>query len=255
MKCVQLVFSPTGGTKKVSEAITGAWGGAVETVDLTNAALDFSGIEFRKEDLVLISVPSFGGRVPGLAAERIGMVHGNGACCVLVCVYGNRAYEDTLVELSDIAGKGGVRVLSAVAAVAEHSIMHQYAAGRPDSKDIQQLRDISGKILEKFRQAADTFPLVVLPGNRPYKKSGGAMMVPKAGKKCVGCGLCASECPAQAISRDSLKTADAKKCISCMRCVEKCPHGARSINQAMVSAAALVIKKACSVPKECELFL
>ena len=128
MKCVQLVFSPTGGTKKVSEAITGAWGGAVETVDLTNAALDFSGIEFQKEDLVLISVPSFGGRVPGLAAERIGMVHGNGACCVLVCVYGNRAYEDTLVELSDIAGKGGFRVLSAVAAVAEHSIMQP--AGR-----------------------------------------------------------------------------------------------------------------------------
>ena len=171
----------------------------------------------------LIAMPSYGGRVPALAAERLGKLQGNGAACVLLCVYGNRAYEDTLVEMADLAEGCGFRVIAGAAALAEHSIVRKIAAGRPDGADREVLGEMSGKILEKFRQAADTFPLVVLPGNRPYKKSGGAMMVPKAGKKCVGCGLCASECPAQAISRDSLKTAYAKKCISCMRCVEKCP--------------------------------
>ena len=46
-----------------------------------------------------------------------------------------------------------------------------------------------------------------------------------------------------------------KKCIGCMRCVKQCPHKARKVNGAMVSIAAMAIKKACSVRKENELFL
>ncbi|MDO5322525.1 MAG: 4Fe-4S binding protein [Clostridia bacterium] len=49
--------------------------------------------------------------------------------------------------------------------------------------------------------------------------------------------------------------ADTKKCISCMRCVKQCSHNARKVNGAMVSVAALAIKRACSVRKENELFL
>ncbi len=67
-------------------------------------------------------------------------------------------------------------------------------------------------------------------------------------------GGCAENCPAQAISRDSLKTADSKKCISCMRCVAGCPRSARKVNGALVSVAAMAIKKACSERKEAELF-
>ena len=72
--------------------------------------------------MAVIAVPSYGGRVPGTAAGRLGAIRGNGARAVLVCVYGNRAYEDTLVELQDIAKQAGFRVTAAVAAVAEHSI-------------------------------------------------------------------------------------------------------------------------------------
>lgn len=50
-------------------------------------------------------------------------------------------------------------------------------------------------------------------------------------------------------------TADTKKCVSCMRCVKLCPHNARKVNGAMVSVAALAIKKACSARKENELFM
>lgn len=69
-----------------------------------------------------------------------------------------------------------------------------------------------------------------IPGNRPYKKAGGAGLVPKATKDCISCGLCAKNCPAQAISRENLKTADSGKCISCMRCVALCPKSARKVN-------------------------
>lgn len=252
MAYVQLVFSPTGGTRKVAQAITEGWGTEVSTIDLTDPSVDFSRCSLAADDLVLIAVPSFGGRVPALAIRRLALVHGNGAHCVLTCVYGNRAYEDTLAELQDAAEQCGFRVLAAVAAVAEHSIMHQYAAGRPDEQDTRTLKDFSQKILAKFRSDSQTAPAI--PGNRPYRKAGGGM-VPQADASCIGCGLCAKQCPARAISADNVRKADSRLCISCMRCVVQCPHSARKVNGAMVAAAALAMKKVCSVRKECELFI
>lgn len=255
MKYAQLIFSPTGGTQKVAATITENWDTDIETIDLTDASVDFANTVFQKEDLVLIAVPSYGGRVPGLAVQRLLQIGGGGASCVLACVYGNRAYEDTLVELNDVAEQCGFRVLAAVAAVAEHSIMHQYAAGRPDRHDIEQLHDSSAKILAKFRDVPYAKSAIPIPGNRPYKQAGKVDLVPKAGKNCVSCGLCAAHCPAQAISRQEIRSADSKKCISCMRCVAQCPHKARRINRALVSVASRAMKKVCSVRKECELFI
>ncbi|XCP84570.1 4Fe-4S binding protein [Roseburia hominis] len=206
------------------------------------------------EEIAVIALPSYGGRVPALAAERLKKVQGNGMPCVLLCVYGNRAYEDTLVEMEDLAKACGFSVVAAVAAVAEHSIMHQYAAGRPDATDEKNMKEIGAKILEKLSGSlvSDSF---VIPGNRPYKKAGGVGLVPKADSACVNCGLCANQCPADAIDNTNLKTADKTKCISCMRCVVKCPKNARNVNSAMVAAASLALKKACSVRKECEYYL
>lgn len=254
MALVQITFSPTGGTEKVADIIAEEWEVPVTRVDLSDAKTDCSKIKLGQGDTVLIAVPSYGGRVPELAAKRLMKINGNQARCVIVCVYGNRAYEDTLVELRDIVESCGFHAIAAISAVAEHSIMHQYATGRPDEKDEEVLRGFAKTIYGKLM--ADELPASVLevPGNRPYKKAGGAGLVPKATKECVGCGLCAKKCPAQAISNDNLKTADSKKCISCMRCVAGCPRSARKVNGALVSAAALAIRKACSERKEAELF-
>lgn len=254
MKFVQVIFSPTGGTARAAEIITLAWDKTAETIDLSDPSVDFSKFSFEPEDVVLIALPSYGGRVPAIAAERMSRLKGNSANGVLLCVYGNRAYEDTLAEMSDLAKSCGFRVAAAVAAVAEHSIMHQYAAGRPDDGDARELKAYAEKILEKIKTGtAGSEPKV--PGNRPYKKAGGAGMVPKATKGCTECGLCAKQCPVQAIDPNDVKKTDAGTCISCMRCVAKCPNDARKINSGMVAAASLAMKKACSVRKECELFL
>lgn len=255
MDVSQIVFSPTGGTKQVADIITKAWGMSVNEIDLTNAETDYAALSLQKDDIAVIAVPSYGGRVPSLAAERISKIHGNQAQCVIVCVYGNRAYEDTLIELKDIAEKSGFKVIAAVAAIAEHSIMHQYAAGRPDDKDKQELQDFAEKILKKMKSGVVETSILHIPGNYPYKKAGGAGLVPKADNKCTNCGLCAENCPAQAISKDNLKAADSKKCISCMRCVVKCPQSARKVNGAMVSVAALAMKKICSIRKKNELYI
>jgi hypothetical protein len=93
MKLYDIVFSPTGGTKKVADYLIDALEGDVTTVDLTDSKQDFHAVSLTKEDVAVISVPSYGGRVPAVAVERLGMVHGDGARAVLVCVYGNRAYR------------------------------------------------------------------------------------------------------------------------------------------------------------------
>ncbi len=248
MRTVEIMFSPTGGTEKVAHIISRRWSDHTETIDLSDPKTDFAKCEIQKEDMVLIAMPSFGGRAPAVAIERLKQIKGNGAGCTLVCVYGNRAYEDTLAEMEDAAKACGFRVIAAIAAVAEHSIISQYAANRPDASDEAQLTQFAERILGKDGEALS------IPGDRPYKKAGGGGLVPKAAKDCVKCGLCAEQCPVQAIDRSTLK-ADAKTCISCMRCVKRCPHGARTVSKAMVSVAALAIKKACSVRKENELYL
>lgn len=177
MKLYDIVFSPTGGTKKVADDLTDALEGEVTTVDLTDSKQDFNAVSLTKEDAAVISVPSYGGRVPAVAAERLGMVHGNGAKAVLVCVYGNRAYEDTLAELEDTAKQAGFQVIAAVAAIAEHSIARQFAAGRPDAQDAAQLSDFAKQIQHKLSAADTSEPAI--PGNRPYKKAEEQAWCPK----------------------------------------------------------------------------
>ncbi len=248
MNVIEIIFSPTGGTEKAAHIIGRRWSNNAVSIDLSDSQIDFTKYEIDREDMVLIAMPSNGGRAPAVAIERLKRISGNGAKCTLVCVYGNRAYEDTLVEMEDAAKECGFKVIAAIAAVAEHSIIPQYAANRPDASDEAQLADFADRILQKEGDAAS------IPGNRPYKKGGGASLVPKVTKDCVKCGLCAAKCPVQAIDPETL-TADSKKCISCMRCVKQCPHDARKVSGAMVSVAAMAIKKACSVRKENELFL
>ena len=244
----QLLFSPTGGTAAAADALL-----AGTVLDLTDQDRDFSAVTLTAEDVAFIAVPSYGGRVPLPAVERLGKVHGGGARAVLVCVYGNRAYEDTLAELSDVAEFAGFRVVAGVAALAEHSIARKYAAGRPDESDKAVLRDFQARIQAKLDAGDTTAP--ALPGHRPYKPLGVRSMVPRTAKRCIECGRCAAACPVGAIDAADPRRTDADLCIGCMRCVKLCPVEARTIDPDALAGLEARLAPLCTGRKENELFL
>lgn len=265
MAVFEIMFSPTGGTKKVSDVFTKALTKAMSepiaeviaqesaVIDLLKRDKDYSACAFSAEDVCIVSVPSYGGRVPETAVSRLSQMKGNGAKAILIVVYGNRDYDDTFAELQDVLEAAGFVCAAGIAAIAEHSIMRQFAAGRPDKEDEEQLQGFAERIGEVLKKQTKTG--LTLPGNRPYRKYGGVPMKPQAGKACTRCGTCARECPTGAIPADDPSRTNTESCISCMRCIAVCPENARSVSKALLAAGSMKLKKACSVRKENTLFL
>ena len=242
-----ITFSPTGGTNRVADILCGALHPRWIQVDLMDERI----LETKETDVCLVAVPSFGGRVPDLAVQRLRNITGK-AKAILVCVYGNRAYEDTLVELQDILTEQGLRPVAAVAAIANHSIMRQFAANRPDYHDARRLADIAGFIAAKLRKKSTE---LTVPGNRPYKDYKVAPMIPQTGADCIGCGVCAQRCPMEAINMVDLTATDTAKCISCMACTKVCPTGARAVPAGLVEFLVQRIGHALEDPKDIEYFV
>lgn len=247
----QIAFSPTGGTRRVSELLcSGIEAKSILTELCVKEELCLPSIA--AGDLVVVSIPVYAGRVPALAVERLNAVESNGATCVIVAVYGNRAYEDALVEMQDVATAQGFNVVAAVAANAEHSICRMYGAGRPDAADAGELASFGRAILERV-QGGKPFGRLALPGNRPYKQ-GCSGPFPVANQDCTECGVCASQCPTGAISADNPKDNNNQLCIGCMRCVSVCPSHARGIGESL-KVLAVRLEPLCRDRKKNELFL
>lgn len=246
-----ITFSPTGGTRRVAEAVVSTWNN-VTYIDLTKPAKDFTEIAFERTDMVAIVMPVYSGRIPAFAVDRLQQIKAANSKCVIVAVYGNRAYEDALVELQDTAAQCGFDIIAAITAVAEHSIMRQFATGRPNDNDRAELGDFGRQVMDKASRNETN--AIDIPGNRPYRQAGG-VFVPKATRQCSGCGICAHSCPAQAIDLQNPKLVDKSRCIGCFRCVAICPEHARRFNPLLLKAVALMMGKAFAGHKPNELFI
>lgn len=262
-KCVRIMeFSPTGGTKKaagyLAEGIRKGFLAAGipveegETVDLLDR--EFKGVAFGPEELVVAAAPAFGGRIPALMAERLELVRAEGAGGVAVIVYGNRAYEDCFAELGDCLEDCGFRLEAAAALLAEHSMVREVAAGRPDDRDREEILGFGEKIAASLMESSEGRELT-LPGNRPYKVWNQMPFAPVPDESCTACGRCGELCPTGAIAPEDPGKVELSKCILCMRCAAVCPLGARKLP---APAAALLAEKLFPIRdlrRENELFL
>ena len=247
-KATIVYFSPTGNTRKTLEAMAEAVGEQTVCIDLT-ADLKGPVCQFQKDDFVIFGAPVYGGRIPAAARERFLGLKGDRTPCLAVVTYGNRDFDDALLELTDLAVSQGFVVKGAAAAVGRHTY-GEIQTDRPDASDLEQDRDFAAKAAEKPEEA----PAVEIPGNRPYKDGGsGGSFRPLTSDACVKCGLCVKRCPMQAIGDDCTTISDA--CISCFRCIRQCPKQAKNMETQEYQAFARMFTEKLKNRRENQYFL
>lgn len=228
-----LYFSATGGTEKV---IKGIAGGMCDHFNEYNITLPMNREEevcFGSNDLVIVGVPVYAGRVPLFLMNYLLKIKGNNTSAVFVAVYGNRHYDDALLELKHAFEKNGFTGIAAGAFVGEHSNTTKVGTNRPDVDDLELAKQFGVEIKNKLNQNNDITQLseLVVKGNFPYKERPNMPPItPSTSSDCINCGICAKHCPMGAISFTDFGEINASKCIRCCSCVKKCPVNAKQIN-------------------------
>ena len=241
-------FSPTGGTRKVADAIAAGLNTPVVEMDLTRAD---SSVTLGENDGLMAVLPVFAGRVPQIALERLAVLNGNGRKAVAVVVYGNREFDDALLETRDALEANGFRVVAAAAFIAEHSMARSIAAGRPDAEDQALCRQFAADVMAKTEDA----PSVQVPGNTPYKALKPSAFHPAADENCIRCGVCARQCPVGAIPMENPSETRNDLCINCMRCVEVCPESSRALPDAFRTMITQMLNQNAAGYKKPAIFL
>ncbi len=242
-------FSPSGTTRKYATVMAEAFCEDFQLIDLTHGACEVE-CDLVDGDTVLLIVPVYAGRIPEMAAKLFSQIDGHGMKAIVGVVYGNRDYDDALLELADIAIADGFEVIGAGAFIAQHCIFPKVANGRPDSSDIAKAVDFIKRAKQSGKLDIDT-----VKGNRPYKKPGAVPLRPQTDEKeCRSCGLCVRECPTGAIDPVTLTT-DNDKCITCCRCIAVCSTNARRFKGLMYATVGKVFCAQNSRRREPELFL
>lgn len=250
----QFYFSATGTTKKVVREIGSHFSSEAGKRDILREP--FTTQESVDGDtLAVIGVPVYSGRIPESCVEMLGKLKGKNTPAIAVVVYGNRDYDDALLELTEILTGNGFLVFGAGAFVAQHSIFPRVAAARPDQNDIRRIADFSQQCEAKLHQMTGGEASIRVKGNSPYKKAAPVPLKPSAGKQCNACGACARACPAGAISRENPPSKDKALCISCAACIAACPQNAQAFRGVPYKLFGMLFERKCSPRREPETFV
>ena len=254
MKPVNLVyFSPSGTTKSVISTLYEGLGHDEKVeYDLLKQPQKQT-VTIAADTPAIFAVPVYAGRVPALCADMLARFKGTNTLAVAVVVYGNRDYDDALLELTDILKANGFAVVAAAAFVAQHSIFPAVAAGRPDQKDKESIRAFGAKCKKAFAEFTGT-ESVTVRGNTPYCKAAAIPIKPSGDSKCNACGACVKVCPMGAISAASPRKTDKSHCISCTACIAVCPQNARKFHGPLYAIAGKDFSKKNAARKEPEIF-
>lgn len=253
-------FSPTKTSQKIAHAISeGArTSQPVQHEDLTLPTHN-NGITVAADELTIIAVPVYAGRVAPVARERLKEVSGNNSPAILVVLYGNRDFEDALIELKQIVENQSFTVVAASAFIGEHSYSTPAlptAQGRPDDNDLSFAREFGTRIMQKLT-TLESLKTVNVPGNFPYKE--GMPNLPFTPtietENCTLCEECISVCPTGAIRLENAIEINPETCTFCCACIKTCPATCISLNNTPMAEKIEWLHTTCQVRKEPELFV
>lgn len=254
-----LYFSATNTTAKVVKAVADSMDRNYKEYNITLLKNRESEITFDENDLVIVGVPVYGGRIPVFLTDYFKKIKGNNTAAVFIAVYGNRDYDDALLELKDTFERNGLIGVAFGAFIGEHSYTDQVANLRPDENDLKIAHSFGVEIEKKLLKIKhmSNIPRLFVKGNFPYKERKPKLpMTPVTNDQCIDCGICANNCPMEAIDFNNFSNVDAEKCISCCSCIKKCPTGAKSINHELfMKVKKKLIDNFSTVRREPELYI
>ena len=265
-------FSPTGTTRTIIKNIAeGMQAEQIEMKDCTNRTQRKGDALVFSKDIVILATPVYYGRVPEEVVPFLKTVSAENTPVVLVVVYGNREYEDALLELHDISVAQGFIPVAGGAFIGEHSYSNSFrpiAHARPDSNDIEKAQAFGAKIREKLKgiDSLKDVREISIPGNVPYIEPKNLHMLKEVRKtfsftpvtyadKCTQCGLCAEVCPTAAIDPDNVSKIDKWECMICFACIKNCPEQAKQMTDPHFNGAIEQLQMACRERKEPEIYL
>jgi ferredoxin len=264
IKSIKLVFfSPTETTARiVTQIAQGIDTDIVSRIDLTPPIARSQDTAQMDDELAIIGTPVYAGRVPPEAVRRLRRIKGRNTPAVIVVVYGNRDYEDALLELRDIVAEQGFRPIAGGVFIGEHSYSCEatpIATGRPDGQDMEKAQRFGESIREKLNKfkTLDDFPALHVPGNFPYKKwvERSEMAPVTVESLCTLCTECAAACPTAAITVEDSVVTTTSECIRCSACIKKCPTGARKWESAWIEQVRKWLNENCRQRKEPQMYL
>ena len=251
-------FSPTGTTRSIVQAVArGINQKTSELIDITKPDMRKKQLQTSRNDLLVVAVPVYIGRVPALLIEWLNGIKADKTPVVCIVVYGNRAYDDALLELKNILIKCGCVPIACAAYIGEHSYSSfetPIAESRPDTSDLNHAELFGRKINEKLQYvlSIDQTPEINVPGSYPYRGETKLWAVDfiAINNDCIQCGICAEGCPVDAIDPDNSNLVDKQKCITCCACIKNCPQNARTMKTGLVKDAAMRLNKLFKDRKE-----
>lgn len=251
MTIINIFFSPSGTTKKVAEIMSGNFSQEKENCDLLHFQ---SEKELSNDDIAVVVMPVFAGRLPKTACERLSKIKGNDAKAIAVVNYGNAHVSDALLELVDVLSDNDFNVVAAASTVSHHSIFDGVAVGRPDDEDISKINDFAVKCIDKIESNESL--KADIPGNRPYTDYKQLPFTISCDESvCAFCYDCVNVCPENAIPDDDPVATNLNICSRCTACISICPEDARSFTGDAFEAKKVDFEKANSERKEPEFYL
>lgn len=269
-KVTRIVFSPTGGTRKIVNAIAqNIECEEQQYFDLTHPdnRKYFEYNSDRRDELIILGLPVYEEHMPPIVLDALSHLKGNGQPIALVAVYGNIGFGICLKEMQEWAFTAGFIVVGGATFISEHSFSHDefpLSAGRPDMMDLYHAEHFGQVLVKKLDTINDILKYTenVLPGKLallskllPKNSVNLFAKIPNLNKrKCEKCGACLKVCPSGAIDPETFAI-DKDKCLLCFACVRACPSTSRKIHLKMTPIVKTTLKEQNKKARIPEIFI